>query len=159
MSKANVTLYIDSELKDFAIQSGLNLSKEFEEWIRIRVNKFEVEKTAEDPDLIIAQHRAEIMKLETQKEQRSNMEMKKKEEDMVLDNSVDNLIECSMAEENARKEGRTYISERAFEWNEQILLKATGLVFLFKKKFNKKLDVSEAKEMILAKLRDKGIKV
>jgi len=143
-----------------AKSSGFNLSREFEEWLKIRLNKMDKEESnnEEDADLIIARYRAEIMKLESQKQKKVNEDMQKKEEDMVIDGAIDNLIEYYNKRKHGEKDGNLRPG-RAFEWNEQILSKATGIVFLFKKKFDKRLDIQDAKTIIENRLKDKNIDI
>lgn len=146
--KNHLTLYIDSDLVSIAKSSGLNLSQEFEQWIKIRMNKIESESPIIDKQLEIAKHKSEIQKLESMVEQDKQIEMKQKEETMIVDNMIDNIIEIEMEMDmNKGKKLIDLITDA----------KVSGIQFLFKKKFNKNLTPVEAKQLLENRIIERGI--
>jgi hypothetical protein len=141
-------LSINPTLKKLAKQSGLNLSKEFEEWVKIRLGNIEEDKPIVNTELEIAKHQSEIQKhqseiqkLKSQAEFVKTEEMKAKEEVMVLDNMIDNEL-------------KTFKS-KAITWEEIVNEKIHGIQFLFQRKFNKTLNPLQAKELLLNRLKER----
>lgn len=130
MAKAQLTLYIDTDLKKIAKNRGFNLSREFEEWLRVRCNMNVEAEKIEDPDKIIAEYRLKIEKMQSIKElkhQQKNIDIEK---NAVLDFQIDNMRD--------NEEDLNDISEARIR----------GIQFVFKKKFNKMLNPIEAKELM-----------
>jgi hypothetical protein len=153
--KNHLTLYIRNDIKELAKNSGLNLSKEFEEWIKIRLGKMDEIKNDIDIDLEVAKHHAEIVKLQSQKELQTKQDFKDKEEDMVLDNIIDDMEKERTTKTDKYRiilEWKDFINHEIYGVDSHI----HGIQFLFKKKFNKDLNPSEAKDLILKRLKEKG---
>ena len=140
MKKGLLHLSIDNDLVNLAKSSGLNLSAEFEEWLKIRMNQFDKEGPKENPELLIAEYRSKIIKLESQKQIEVNEEMKNKEKVMVIDNIIDN------EEKHKKPDDR---------WEDIMENRIHGLQFLFQKRFNEKLEVIQAREMLIARLKER----
>src|SRR3972149_6560209 len=131
-NKNHLTLYIDNDLTNLAKSSGLNLSSEFEEWIRIRLNQSFTDTPKDDTDFEIAKHQAEIQRLKSTAEiQREQMD-KEKEEVMVIDGVIDNEKDVTMKVFPETK------------WEDIAVKRTHGVQFLFKQKFNKLLNPLEA---------------
>lgn len=137
--KATLHLSINKELTNLARGSGLNLSAEFEEWIKIRLGKMGDDKMSNDPDNEILKLRAEIQKLESQKDIISKEQNKQKEINMVLDGYIDNMIEF--------KEDLTNPSDSRMH----------GCQFLMQKKFHQILNPLQAKELLLNRIKERGL--
>lgn len=146
MGKADVHLSIHSELLDIAKNMpNFNISKEFEEWIRIRLNQMPEPKDGQlvqDYDLEIAKFRSEIQKLENKREIRQTEEMKVKEKVMVIDGIIDN--EAQYIDANAK-------------WEDIIDKRIHGLQYLFKNKFNEKIEVKDARELLMTRLKERKL--
>jgi len=140
MSKGFLHLSIDTELLALAKSSKLNLSGEFEEWVRIRLNQNLDQEPLIDHDLEIAKHRQQIAKHESKKAIIKTAEMKEKEKIMVVDNMIDNHLELS----NDKPE---HVPEKRFK----------GLMFLFDKKFRIKLSDQEAKDILSNRIKERGL--
>lgn len=153
MPKRTLCLYVESELIELAKSMGINMSEEFGDWMKIRMNKMDESNSnqTEDPDLIIAQHRAEIMKLESKKEQMAAQSEKEKELDMIIKDVVDNIVKEKEAGDNPH-----YIDQT---WQQIIAYRSPGLQFLVKKRMNKILTLNEAEEMISKELKSRGIEL
>lgn len=136
MTKSTLHLTIETNLIEIAKASGLNLSQEFEEWIKIRLGQIDDGKPIIDIDMEIAKYQAEIQKLKSQAELNKEIEFKGKEENMILDNSIDNMKQF---EENLANPSDTRIH---------------GIQFLMQKKFNKILNPLEAKELLLKRIKE-----
>lgn len=135
-----MTLYIDNDLVTLAKSSNMNLSAEFEEWIKIRLGKMGDEtKKVCDPENEILRMRAEIQKLESQKELYLKEQNKEKEINMVLDGYIDNMIEF--------KEDLTNPSDS----------RTHGVQFLMQKKFHQIIGPLEAKELLLNRIKERGL--
>lgn len=140
MTKAKLNLSIDTELLDLAKQSNLNLSSEFEEWVKIRLNKniLNIENETLDYDKEYARLQLELQKLESKKEMIEKQDSKDKEKIMVIDHVIDNQIEYDKAED---------IAEKRF----------AGIKFLFKQKFNENITDLDAKNLINNRLMERGL--
>lgn len=141
MSKSLLHLSIENDLKELAKKSNLNLSQEFEQWIRIRLNANINEDDNMDHDLEIAKLRQEISKLESQKELMAKQEMKDKEEEMIIDHAIDNEMES-----NKDIKPEDIPSKRSH-----------GLVYLFNMKFRKSISDMEATNMIENRMKERGL--
>ena len=139
MGKTHLTLYIDNDLIVLAKSSGINLSQEFEQWIRIRMNQTADNEVKEDTELLIAKYRAEIIKLESQAERNKEIQGQKDYELKVLDDMIDNMKQFN--------ENLADIAE----------VRIHGLQFLFKRKFGMDLNPFEAKEMLLNRIKERGL--
>jgi hypothetical protein len=143
--KKTLHLYINSELVDLAKNSNLNLSAEFEEWIRIRLGNINEDKPVVDIDLEIAKYRSEILKLQNQAELDKQFENKEQEEIMVLDGIIDN-------ERDTIKKNHPDKT-----WDEIAEERINGVIFLFSKKFNKPLNRMEAKELFIKRIKEREL--
>jgi hypothetical protein len=147
MVKGMLHLSIETDLIELAKQSGLNLSKEFEEWIKIRLGNIEEDKPTINVDLEIAKHQAEIQKLKNQAEIIKTQEMKGQEEIMVIDQQIANMEEFREG-----KEWKDFINDSRYGVESRI----HGIQFLFQKKFNKVLNPLEAQELLENRLKERG---
>jgi hypothetical protein len=140
MTKIMLHLSIEPEIVALAKASNINLSQEFEQWLKIRLNQVNNDnEPIIDTDFEIAKHEAEIIKLRTKKEVKQDLEFKAKEEIMVIDNQIDNLLEF--------KEDLKNITEERIH----------GIQFLFQKKFNKILNTLQAKELLENRIKERGL--
>jgi len=146
MAKGVLHLSIEPELIELAKNSGLNLSQEFEEWIKIRLYKTDAGIKQEDIDLKIAKYRQEIELLQSKQELQKTKEMLQQEQVMVIDGIIDNEIN------SAKLTGK-----KIDDWEIIADKRSNGLQYLFKKRFNKILTLIEAKELILNRLKDRDI--
>ena len=156
MTKAQLTLYIDTNIKESAKASGLNLSAEFEEWLRIRLGNINEDRPKIDVDLEIAKHQAEIQKLKSQAELIKEEEFKIKEQEMVLDNIIDNMKKERITKTQKYPvilEWKDFINNKNYGIESRI----HGIQFLFKQRFNKIINPLEAKELLEKRLKEKGL--
>ena len=138
MAKGRLSLTVDHELVELAKNSNINLSAEFEEWIRIRLNKhMEEDNEIVDYALERAKLQQQISLLASKEELAKNQEHKDKEELMILDGYVENILEF---EPNGIKE-------------DELIKRSHGLVFLFKSKLNKVISIDQAKELLRTKIK------
>jgi hypothetical protein len=139
-NKNHLTLYIDNKLVNLAKVSNMNISNEFEQWLKVRLGQIHNDnEPIIDADLEIAKHEAEILKLRTKKEVKQDLEIKAKEEIMVIDNQIDNLLEFHEDLKNITEE------------------RIHGLQYLFQKKFNKVLNPLQAKELLENRIKERGL--
>jgi hypothetical protein len=140
MSKVMLHLSIDPDLVNMAKASGMNLSGEFEEWIKIRLNQSNDNQLLQnqDTDKEIIKLQAEISKLQSKKEIEKEQSIQGSEEIMIIDDALENM--------KAFKE--------SFEDPED--LRIHGLQFLFKKKFHKELNPLQARELLINRAKEKG---
>lgn len=134
-NKSHLTLYVDNEVKNLAKSSNFNLSQEFEDWLRVRLNmknKEVLENNIEDADKLIAEYRMKIEKLQSAKELDKELEMQKSEQKQVIYFQIDNMIENNEP------------LQEPFE-----PLRIKGIQFIFKKKFNIIMNTLEARETLL----------
>lgn len=135
MPKTQLHLSIDSNLHELAKNSNLNLSAEFEEWVRVRlVRHTEIETENIDYGLEKAKLIQELALLESKEELALKQESKEKEEKMIIDNIIENMKEFKQFSD------------------EDIKTRARGLVFLFKKKLNKIITLEQANKIIVERL-------
>jgi hypothetical protein len=146
-------LYINSDLKKLAKKSGLNLSKEFEEWIKIRLGQIEVDKPVVNIDLEIAKHQSEIQKLQSQVILKSELELKGKEESLVVDSVIDDMINGPKGEKYKGKTLKDLFKDKEYGIDSKI----HGIQFLFQKKFKKVLNPLEARELIEKRIKERGL--
>jgi hypothetical protein len=139
MPKIMLHLSINPDIANMAKSSGMNLSKEFEEWLRIRIENIGAEKPIIDRDFEIAKYRAEIQKLESQKDMEQQLKDKQKEELLVLDGVIDNMVEY--------KDDLTNPSDN----------RCHGIQFLFQRKFKKVLNPLQVKELLEKRIKERGL--
>lgn len=143
--KNHLTLYIDTELRELAKASDLNLSAEFEEWVKTRLNQSYIDEPVVNVDLEIARYRAEIMKLENKKEMQNQQISREKDEIMILDGVIDNAREM------------TKMNHPETTWESIADGRMRGVQFLFKQKFKRMLNPLEAKEMLLKRIKEREL--
>jgi len=144
MTKVMLHLSIDPSLMELAKASGMNLSKEFEEWIKIRLGNINEDKPIVNIDLEIAKYRAEIQKLQNQAELAKEQEYKEQEEIMVIDGIIDNELTLKKPEQKIED---LVLSD----------IRIHGAQFLFKQKFNKMLNPLEAKELLEKRMKERKL--
>jgi hypothetical protein len=140
-TKCVLSLYIDSDLKKLAKQSGLNLSNEFETWLKIRVGNMDNigNEKIEDTELLIAEHFSEIKRLQTKAEIEKEQKDKGSEEQNSLDGMIDDMVKF--------RENLTNPTDQ----------RVHGVQFIFKKRYNKFVNPLEAKDMLLSRIKERGI--
>ena len=133
MAKGRLSLTVDSELVELAKNSNLNLSAEFEEWVRIRLQQ-NIAKDIEHTDYPLEKAKLiqQISLLESREALSQRQGLKDKEEKMILDNFISNIKEFDILPLNDNDLG----------------LRVRGLIFLYKQKINKKITTEEATELI-----------
>lgn len=155
MPKNHLTLYIDTELIDLAKATGMNISAEFNEWMKIRMNKLEENKEEpKDVDMLIAEHRAEIMKLQSQAEIKAMQSEKDKEINIIISDVVDNILK---EKKDGDAEGQGQLV--GMTWPQIITYRSTGLMFLVKKRMNKILTLTEAEQILTDEIKKRGIEI
>lgn len=155
MPKNHLTLYIDTELIDLAKATGMNISAEFNEWMKIRMNKLEEnKKEPKDVDMLIAEHRAEIMKLQSQAEIKAMQSEKDKEINIIISDVVDNILK---EKKDGDAEGQGQLV--GMTWPQIITYRSTGLMFLVKKRMNKILTLTEAEQILTDEIKKRGIEI
>ena len=138
-NKNHLTLYIDNDLVNMAKNSNMNLSAEFEEWIRIRLNQSEEIKPIENIPMEIAKLQSEIHRLENLKTISIEKQTIEKEQDNSLDIIIDNM---------------KVMNEELLNPNDA---KIHGVQFIFKKRYNKILNPLQAKELLLKRIKDRNL--
>lgn len=145
MTKAKLNLSIDTDLLEMAKQSNLNLSSEFEEWVRIRLNQ-NIEPFDTKPNINIDKEilrlNNEMKRLRSQRELEATQEMKDKELNMLLDHIIDNCNSYLKPSEKIE---------------ESILKRINGFRYLYKNKYKKELTEPQATKMILNRIRERGL--
>lgn len=144
MPKSQLHLSVETDLLELAKNMGINLSNEFENWIKIRVNQKEATNTKEELDLEIAKHKEAILMLENQNSEKERLEKQFKEEDSTISNIADNEIA------NKNKD---------MKWKQVIAIRASGIMAIWRRRFNKYLTMSQAITMLEEKLKAKGIDI
>jgi hypothetical protein len=143
MAKQTLHLSIDNNLVDIAKSMNINLSAEFEQWIRIRLNQNDIIDDKNDiiidKDKEIAVHMSEIKKLQSQKELQKEVEERKSEESMIIDQQIDNM-----------KLFNEDLTNPSIE-------RIHGMQFLFRKKFNKELNSLQSKDLLLNRIKERGL--
>lgn len=146
MAKPRLNLTVSQEIIDLAKGSGLNLSAEFEEWIRIRLGKgLKMDNEEIDFDLEAAKLRQELAKLESKKELAARQEAKDKEMDMIVDSMIDNFTDVQMKNDKNLK--LSDCSEN----------RKRGLAYIISKKYNKNLTEEEAAELLEKRIKERGL--
>ena len=131
MAKSRLSLTVDHDLVELAKGSGINLSAEFEQWIKIRLNKqLEPDKIARDFNLEKSKLLQDLRLLESQEEMTQRQEQTQKESDMVIGSYIENVKEFPPKTED--------------EWN----VRYDGLIYILKKKLKKEITRAEAKKLI-----------
>lgn len=137
--KAKLNLSIDTDLLELAKNSSLNLSEEFEDWIRIRLMKdIEVDKKEVDFNLEKAKLIQELKLLESKEELSKSQEFKEKEELMIVDSVIKNMREFKPIKETSE---------------EQWLKRSNGLVYIFKRKLNKVITPEQARKILEKRIK------
>lgn len=139
MAKSLLHLSINSKLLQMAKNSGLNLSAEFEEFIRFRVGQDIKQESIIDPDIEIAKFKQQISKLETQKKIKNDLKIQQEEINKTLDHAIDTAI----------KEKRNY--------NEILDSRSRGVAFILTRKLNNKITEEQARKMLDERLKEKGL--
>lgn len=153
MDKALLHLSVDQDIKKLAKESGLNLSKEFEEWLKIRLGQIEVDKPVVNIDLEIAKHQSEIQKLQSQAMLKTELDLKGKEESMIVDGIIDDMINEPKGEKYKGKTLKDLFKDKEYGIDSKI----HGIQFLFQKKFKKVLNPLEARELIEKRIKERGL--
>lgn len=143
MPKSQAHLSIDTELLLLAKSLKINLSSEFEQWIRIRVNALDEKIETKDLGLEIAKHKEAIIEIEKTLETKESIEQQQKEENISLNKVIDNMIDSH--------------DEKGIDWNTHIQMSASGVQLLYKRRFNRYITFKEAVELLESKLKEKGI--
>lgn len=140
MVKGVLHLSVDVDLIVLAKASGLNLSGEFEEWIRIRLGQVDnMEENNVDYDMEIAKLHQELARLQSKKQLSETKGMKVQEEVMVIDNIIDNALEFKTRIED--------IPEKRFK----------GLIYLYNKKFHRVINGDQAKALLSDRIKERGL--
>lgn len=138
MSKAQLTLYIDSDLKALAkIRFPKELSSKFEEWLKLMLDQTD-SIAIENPDKEIIRLQAEIQKIKSQAELNREKNDIEEQQKMIMDGMINNMKEYNEDLTNP-DDNRTH-----------------GLVFLFKKKLNININPLKAKELLLDRIKESG---
>lgn len=145
MPKTHIDLSIDSDIYQIAKTLRINLSSEFEQWIRIRTNTYEEKPDVQNIDIEIAKRQTEIEDLKRKDE----MMKSKLQHDIDEKESISKVIE-NMINGHADKE---------VNWNTHIQMAAPGLQLLFKRRFNKYLTFKESVEILQKNLCENGIDI
>lgn len=140
MAKPRLNLTIDADLLEIAKSADINLSAEFEEWLKIRLGQSFKEVENVDYDKEYARLQLELQKLESKKELKQKEEQKDKEQLMVLDHAID----------NERETPETKLEDIP-------LKRAPGIKYLFKQKFNINLSDSEAIKLLDDRIKERGL--
>jgi post-segregation antitoxin (ccd killing protein) len=141
MAKCHLTLYIDTDLVSLAKSSNMNISQEFEEWIKLRLGQTNEMKPVIDIDEEIAKHQVEIQKLKNQAELDKKMENIDEMKMATLDRIIDNMIE---GKNDLLNPDDTRIH---------------GIQFLFQKKYKELINALDAKELLLKRIKERGLDV
>lgn len=139
MTKVMLHLSIEPELVNIAKSSNMNLSKEFEEWIRIRLNQTEDNKPIIDIQLEKAKLKAQLLQLDNQ-EALNKQEVDKQ---TIEDNSLDTIID------NMKQFNEDFINISD--------IRIHGVQFIMKKRYNKVLNSLESKELLIKRLKERGL--
>ena len=154
MAKPRLSLTIEQNLLDLAKASGLNLSAEFEEFLRIRLNAKEVieNKGHVDLDNEIAQHEEALIIL---KNKRSLVDINKSIKDQInytLDYAIDSALEQGNKLEDLavnRSRGVSYII---------MLLSGIAAFDILTRKLNKSYSELDAQKLLEDRIKERGLK-
>jgi hypothetical protein len=139
MNKGVLHLSISPDLIERAKNSNMNLSEEFESWLKIRLNQTNKAANNQDIDKEISKLQMEILNLNNQKDQKVKAEMQDKEELIVIDYQIDDMVKFK---DNLE---------------EPDPLRIKGLQFLLKSKFNKDLNPLEARELLINRAKERNL--
>lgn len=121
MSKVMLHLSIDSDLREWAKISGMNLSAEFEEWIRIKrgMNMSDIENNKVDYDKEYTRLQMELRELESKKELAARQSDLQERKNLQIDRAIDQCLKDFPIDQVAeqRKHGIVYIWKSAFNEN------------------------------------------
>lgn len=151
MAKNHLTLYIDTTLTELAKGSGMNLSQEFEEWIRIRMNQSQKEEEGIDIPMEIAKRKEEIMRLEQKEKVKETKISEEQEKDQFINKVVDNFLIWE------KRKDRGEFQSKTFDKSNELDTSIRQLQFVFKKRLNIILNSLIAKDLILNKFKERGI--
>lgn len=145
-------LSIEPEILELAKASGLNLSNEFEQWIRIRMNKsFKEDNKAIDLDIERAKALQRIKDIDAMAQARQNESNKEQLEIQALDEYIDYLKEKDKSINDGSKHEKHITNE------EDERLNLHGIVFLYKHKFNQNITMEQAKLILDKRLKERGL--
>lgn len=139
MTKGKLNLSIDVDLLELAKNSDLNLSQEFEEWVKVRLNQPISDEFEEiDLDKEKARLMLEMRKLESKAELQKRQEEKEDLKLKTIDHAIDNSLKHMKPEEipESRKD---------------------GVVYLFKSRHRTEINPLEAKELIENRMKERGL--
>lgn len=146
MAKSLLHLSIDTDLLSLAKQSNLNLSSEFESWIKIRINQMDNMNESENSNLDIDREmlrlRNELTRLQNEKERQASEEMKQKELNGFLDYNLEII-------NKNKKENQTL--------EEKITERVNGLKYLYKNKYHKLLTDTKIIKLFVDRAKEKGL--
>ena len=142
MAKPRLSLTIEQNLLDLAKASGLNLSAEFEEFLRIRLNAKEVieNKGHVDLDNEIAQHEEALIIL---KNKRSLVDINKSIKDQInytLDYAIDSAL------------------EQGNKLEDLAVNRSRGVSYILTRKLNKSYSELDAQKLLEDRIKERGLK-
>ena len=141
MPKVHLNISLENDVYEIAKNMNINLSNEFERWIKIRLGQRE-ETKEEDLTLEIAKHKEAIATIEAKSIEQNRMKELNAKEDLMIEQIVNNMI-------NDKNEDSL--------WKDIINLRALGLQTIWARRFNKRLTTPQACDLITNKLIEKGI--
>ncbi|GAG71883.1 unnamed protein product [marine sediment metagenome] len=140
MAKAKLNLSIDTDLLELAKNSDLNLSAEFEDWVKIRLVRHHLNNgDVVDYGVERAKLKQELALLESKEELAKKQEFKMKEEQMIIDDVINNVKEF-------HPKGISV---------QELTNRSHGLIYLLKRKLRKSVTEKEALKMLI----DGGVKL
>lgn len=143
MAKAQLHLSIDLDLHQAAKNSNLNLSAEFEEFLKFRLKQASnINISDVDYDLEIAKHKQEIESLLRKKSVKTSDQEQLKELNAMLDRAIDNSAKFL-------KEGETV--------KDIPHLRAQGITYLYKQKYKKEISNKEAATMLEKRINERDL--
>ena len=139
MSKATLHLSIDTDLLELAKNMDLNLSAEFEDWIRIRTGNMDNNNEEKvDYDKEYARLQMELKRLESKKEMEARQEDLDKRKVAAIDRTIDQEMENTEASKIPAN-------------------RSSGLIYIFKSAFNVNLTEKEAVELIENRMKERNL--
>lgn len=143
MPRSHINLSIDTDIYRVAKDLKINLSSEFEQWIKIRMDS-QIDKIDNaNIDIEIAKHQEAIESLKKSLEIRSSKEQQEKDENESLEKVIKNMIDSH--------------DDKGIDWNTHIQMSASGVQLLYKRRFNKYITFKEAVELLQKKLKEHDI--
>lgn len=140
MTKGALTLSIDTEILEMARKSDINISQTVEDILRsVLQQSVAVDEPAINIDAEVAKHMMEIKRLQTKAELMHEQADKNKEEIMIVDNMIDNMVQF--------KDPLNPVPDS----------RAHGLTFLFNKRLHKQITQLQAKEMLENRIKERGL--